>query len=95
MIEIATFRLAAGVDEVDFVAADGRAQTEFFNLQPGLLRRTTARGEDGTWAVVTIWREPADADAAAGAAAAHPPPLALADLVDDTTLAVRRYRELD
>lgn len=95
MIEVATFRLAAGVEEDDFVAAHARAQTEFFNLQSGLLRRTTARGDDGTWIVITLWSDADAATAAAHAAAADPAPLALADRVDDVTLDVRRYRELD
>ena len=94
MIEIATFRLATGVDEAEFVAADGRAQGEFFYLQPGLLRRTTARGEDGTWVVMTLWQDAAQAAAAASAAASAPAALALAALVDVAALDVRRYHEL-
>ncbi|MGH9056226.1 MAG: hypothetical protein ACRDYY_10270 [Acidimicrobiales bacterium] len=63
MIEIFTFRLAEGADEEAFLAADKRLQTDFAYQQPGLLRRTTARGEDGRWVVVELWRNPAEADA--------------------------------
>ncbi len=64
MIEITTFRLQAGVDTAAFAAIDERLQTEFFYLQPGLQRRTTARSEDGTWASIIVWDSPENADAA-------------------------------
>ncbi|MGH9115635.1 MAG: hypothetical protein ACRDWW_07375 [Acidimicrobiales bacterium] len=63
MIEIFTFQLAEGADEEAFLAADKRLQTGFAYQQPGLLRRTTGRGEDGRWVVVELWRSAADADA--------------------------------
>ncbi|HEX4060998.1 MAG TPA: hypothetical protein VHY58_08245 [Streptosporangiaceae bacterium] len=63
MIEIMRFRLAPGTGEEEFLAADRRLQEEFADHQPGLLRRTTARGEDGDWIVIDLWRSAADADA--------------------------------
>lgn len=95
MIEVATFRLAAGVEDEHFVAADAAAQTAFFNLQPGLRRRTTARGGDGQWVTITLWAADEDADRTHAAASQDPAALAVADLVDDSTLAVHRYHELD
>jgi len=59
-----TFRLAPGVDEEIFRAVDERVQTEFAYHQPGILRRTLGRHDDGRWLALTIW---ADADAAAAA----------------------------
>jgi len=55
LIEHQTFRLRAGVDEDAFVAIDARVQTEVVYQQPGLVRRTTARGADGDWLVETWW----------------------------------------
>lgn len=95
MIEITTFRLAAGVEPSSFVTADAEAQMGFYNLQPGLLRRTTARSDDGEWVVVTLWASAQHADDAASGSSSDPACLAVADLVDDTTLALRRYAELD
>src|SRR5262245_44247260 len=54
VIETMTFRLRDGADEAGFRAADQRLQTEFAYQQPGLLRRTTATGDDG-WIVVDLW----------------------------------------
>jgi hypothetical protein len=72
VIELTTFRLRAGVDEGDFVAADADAQAGFFYQQPGLVRRTTARltgaGAD-EWLVVAWWGSADAADAAAAALA--------------------------
>ena len=95
MIELVTFRLAAGADEAAVVAADHRVQTEFFYLQRGLARRTTARGTDGEWLVVTLWRSAADADAAALAAEADPAAQAFMRCIDPATYQTKRYTALD
>jgi hypothetical protein len=63
VIEIATFRLK--IDEADFVDLDARVQTEFVYRQPGIVRRTTARGPDGEWLVLTLWQSLDDAERAA------------------------------
>jgi hypothetical protein len=59
-----TFRLAPGVDEGTFRSIDERVQTDFAYHQPGILRRTLGRHDDGRWLALTIW---ADADACAAA----------------------------
>ena len=63
VIEITRFRLAPGTDEAAFLAADRKVQEDFAYQQPGMLRRTTARGNDGGWIVIDLWRSVADADA--------------------------------
>jgi len=92
IVEITTFRLAPDADAGDFLRADRDVQTELYSPAPGFLRRTTARGADGEWAVVTLWRSEADADAVD---AGHPTARALATLVEPTSVAVRRYTPLD
>ena len=59
------FRLRAETSENDFLAADQRLQTEFAYQQPGLLRRTTARSNNGEWLIIDHWRADDDADACA------------------------------
>ena len=59
------FRLADGVDETEFLEADEQARTGFLYHQPGMLRATTARADDGEWIVVVLWASYEDADAAA------------------------------
>jgi len=59
-----TFRLAPGVDEHVFRSLDERVQTGFVYHQPGILRRTLGRHDDGRWLALTVW---ADASAAAAA----------------------------
>lgn len=95
MIEITTFRPAEGAAVVDLLEADRLVQHRFMPRQPGFLRRTTARGADGEWAVVVLWAGEAEALAAAASSATDPAVAALADLVDGTTVQVRRYTELD
>ena len=95
MIEIVTFRLNDQAAEAAFIAADRRVQTEFLYHQPGLIRRTTARGEDGDWIVMVHWHSGADADAAATLAASEAATLEFDALLDATTVTRRRYETLD
>lgn len=68
VLETFTFRLTRGTDIDIFLTADASVQTDFAYRQPGIARRTTARGSDGQWIVVTLWASAAEADAAAAAA---------------------------
>lgn len=95
MIEITRFRLLEGVDEAEFRAADARLQMEFAYQQPGLLRRTTARGADGEWVVVDLWRSPADADACAGRWDDDATVKGWTRLLAGGSLQSERYAELD
>lgn len=72
LIEIVRFRLAAGADEAAWLEADKQLQREMSAGCPGMLRRTTTRGEDGEWAVFTLWRSGDDADAGSATAAERP-----------------------
>lgn len=93
IIEHRTFRLAAGADEVAFLAADERVQTEVAPFQPGFVRRTTARGPAGRWLVETLWY---DEDCADGAAGRQVPAIAaFEDLVDPESVEIVRWSTLD
>jgi heme-degrading monooxygenase HmoA len=96
-IETVTFQLAADAAEDDFLAADRRVQTEFAYHQPGLIRRTTARGAnaDDGWIVVTVWFDAEAADAAAGRASGDAAVAQLDGLIDAATLQRSRYVTLD
>lgn len=98
VIETMAFRLAGGADDAAFLAVDKRLQSEFAYQQPGLLRRTTARGAGdraGEWIVIDLWRSAEDADAAAARWDDDPTAQELMALVDAGTVEVRRYVDLD
>ena len=98
VIETMTFRLVDGADEAAFLAVDKRLQTEFAYQQPGLLRRTTARGigdRAGEWVVIDLWARAADADACAQRWDDDPLAQELMAHVDRATVEVRRYQDLD
>jgi hypothetical protein len=98
VIETMTFRLVDGADEDAFLAVDKRLQTEFAYQQPGLLRRTTARGVGdrvGEWVVIDLWARGADADACAGRWDDDPLAQELMSYIDRSTVDVRRYTDLD
>jgi hypothetical protein len=95
VIEIVTFRLAPGQDEAAFLEADLTAQTEFFYRQPGIIRRTLARGPEDEWLALTLW---SSSDAAAAAAEAshddHNVAPALA-CIDRSSVTAKSYAALD
>jgi hypothetical protein len=95
VIEVTTFRLRPQAEEADFLDADRRVQTGFFYGNQGLLRRTTARGDGGRWAVVTSWASAADAEASAAKAVDETLVGRFLSFVDPTTLRTDRYQALE
>jgi hypothetical protein len=89
------FRLAPDADDQAFEAADRRVQTEFAYRQPGLLRRTVARAEDGEWIVIDLWQSAEDADRCAQAWEDDPLTAEFMSFVDPGTVSVGRYQTLD
>jgi hypothetical protein len=95
VVEILRFRLAPGVDDSAFRAADKQVQTEFAYQQPGLVRRTTARGRDGSWVVINVWSNEADAGRAGERWGRDPITEAFTGLVDPSSLRSERFETLD
>lgn len=95
LIENVTFRLVDGADEAEFIEADSRMQQEFSYAQPGIVRRTTARSDDGDWLATTFWET--EGQAAAAATAAHTDPMAKAAFafIDVSTFGVAQYTALN
>jgi len=97
-IETMSFRLTPDADEAGFLAADKTLQSAFAYQQPGLLRRTTARGvgeRADEWIVVDLWAREEDADACAERWDGDPVARAFMGFVDRGSVDIRRYRDLD
>ena len=62
VLEVETFTLVAGIDALTFRALDEQMQEWCYVNRPGLARRTTARAEDGTYVVITLFGEASQAD---------------------------------
>jgi hypothetical protein len=95
LIEVTTFRLEADTGDDAFLDADRRVQEEFAYAQPGIVRRTTARGPDGTWLVSTFWGSVEDAEAAVARSTDHPAIASFAALVENASLRTERFSTLD
>jgi hypothetical protein len=95
VIETMTFALRAGTDDATFLAVDRRVQTGFAYQQPGLVRRTTARGAEGQWIVVDLWSSASDADAMGTRWETDALAAEFMACVDAETVQVRRYTTLD
>lgn len=94
MIELLVFSLVEGADEAAFLAADRRVQTEFAYHQPGLLRRTTARGKNDSWAVIDIWASEEAADECNGRWETDGRAQEFMAFVDPATVRTARFYEL-
>jgi hypothetical protein len=70
-------------------------QQEFADQQPGPLRRTTARGEDGGGIVIDLWRSAADAGACDARWEHDKVTQAFMDLLGRSSVSTERYQELD
>jgi hypothetical protein len=95
VIETMTFRLGDQADEAAFVASDKRLQTEFAYQQPGLVRRTTARGADGAWIVIDVWATAEHADDMSPRWDSDPTAAEFMAHIDAGSVEVRRYTTLD
>ncbi|HEX4863205.1 MAG TPA: hypothetical protein VFV02_03980 [Acidimicrobiales bacterium] len=95
IIEILRFRLSRTAEEAAFLEADKRVQTEFAYQQPGLLRRTTAKGADGIWGVVDLWRSAADADRCDGLWGQQPVTDDFRKFMDPNSVTTERFETLD
>jgi hypothetical protein len=94
VIEILRFALVEGADEVAFLEADKLVQVEFAYQQPGLLRRTTARADDGTWVVVDLWQSAEQAEACNERWGADAVTAAFMSFVAEGSVTVERYQEI-
>jgi hypothetical protein len=61
VLEVETFTLVPGVEAAAFRALDEQMQEWCYVNRPGLARRTTARAENGTYAVITLFGEASQA----------------------------------
>jgi heme-degrading monooxygenase HmoA len=94
VVEITTFRLAAGANEDGFVDLDRRVQTELIPNQPGFLRRTTTRRGDD-WLVVTLWASEEAAAAFETVANADPVQTEFDGHLEVGSVITRRFDTLD
>lgn len=62
-LEIETYSLVAGVDAAAFRALDEQMQEWCYLNRPGLARRTTARNDNGSYVVITLFGDATQADA--------------------------------
>ncbi|HET9732513.1 MAG TPA: hypothetical protein VFP54_07550 [Acidimicrobiales bacterium] len=95
VIEITRFRLAEGSTDEELLNAEAAAQARFYYRQPGLLRRTTARGAGRGWVDLVLWASADHAAAGERAAASSPLVAALTDLIDPGSLTRERFETVD
>jgi hypothetical protein len=93
--EIFEFSLLDGADVSAFIAADQRVQMEFFYQQPGLVRRTTSRGREGRWAVITLWGSEEEAEGCAKNSSGDDAYAHFMSFIDPSSVEVKQYFGLE
>lgn len=63
ILEVETFALNPGIDAVTFRALDEQMQEWCYLNRAGLARRTTARNDNGSYVVITLFGDATQADA--------------------------------
>ena len=61
VLEVETFTLVTGIDALAFRTLDEQMQEWCYVNRQGLARRTTARAEDGTYVVITLFGDASQA----------------------------------
>jgi len=95
VIEILTFKLLERTADQAFLEADRAVQTEFIPNQPGFLRRTTARGPEGEWLVITLWSDVRAAQSSWERAASAPVVERFFGHIERSSVSSKRYETLD
>ena len=94
MIEVFRFHLKADRALDEFLAANERYQHDFAHQQKGLLRRTLARGADGAWLSLTLWRSMHHAEGARLAAEVSPVAIEFRGYLDESASTTEYFDEL-
>jgi len=63
ILEVETFTLNPDIDAPAFRALDEQMQEWCYVNRPGLARRTTARNDDGSYIVITLFGDATQSDA--------------------------------
>jgi len=82
IVEIAQFKLAAGVDEQGFLKESEAVQRDFLEKQKGYMDRELLKGEDGQWIDIVHWRSMEEAKRAADAIMQDPVCLGFLQKID-------------
>ncbi len=90
-----TFKLRKGVSDEVLLVADRAVQTDFAYHQPGMVRRTMARGADGEWMVLDFWDSAEHAESCLVGWHGEPAPRAFTALLEEATVHTDRYETLD
>jgi len=91
IVEIATFRLNAGVTDSQFLAANQRVESEYVARLPGFISRETARGDNGEWVVIIHWESISAAEASMASFASAPGTKDFMAVMDGSSLSMKRY----
>ena len=91
IIEIARFKLAAGVDEQTSLRENEQVEREYIPKQPGFISREAARADDGEWLVIVHWQTEQDADASMNKFMGDPNSQGFVAALDSSTVSMKRY----
>ncbi len=94
IVEIAQFKLVAGVDEQGFLKEAEAVQSDFLEKQKGYIDRELLKGGDGQWIDIVHWRSMEEAKRAAEAIMKDPACLGFLQKIDPASVKMMHLRQV-
>lgn len=95
IVEIAQFKLAAGVSEKDFLMEADAVQKNFLQKQKGYIDRELLRGDDGQWVDILHWTSMAEATRAAEMMMKDPSTLGFLQSIDPASVKMLHLEQVE
>ncbi|GAB5454744.1 MAG: hypothetical protein Hens2KO_09730 [Henriciella sp.] len=91
VIEIATFRLADGVNPAQFAPLDAAVERNHVSQHPGFVSRETGYTDQGEWLVIVHWESIDAAEASMASFSSAPAAADFMASLDATSMSMIRY----
>jgi hypothetical protein len=94
VVELAQFKLGAGVDEQSFLKAAEAVQENFLKKQSGYINRELLKGEDNQWVDIVHWSSLEAAQQAAEMMLKDPSAIGFVQAIDPASVKMMHLKTL-
>ena len=91
IVEVASFKLKAGVTPDEFYPVDQAVESQHVSQQPGFISRESAVSDDNEWLAIVHWRSIEDAEASMESFPSAPATAEFMSKLEADTMSMTRY----